>query len=236
MQDRFFNTPLKEVSPFQFNHEVADVFDDMLNRSIPFYPETQKLLCDLANYHLLENDRVYDLGCSTGTSLILLDSFFKEKNIEFIGVDNSAAMIEKAKEKSSSHIQYKIQNIEDIDFKPCKIIILNYTLQFIAPEKRLHILQKISSSLIPGGFLFLGEKILSAFEKNQRLTTDIYYDFKRRNQYSELEISQKRQALENVLIPLKEREYYELLNQAQFSRVETLFKWTQFAHFIAFKD
>lgn len=239
--DTVFAQRLEKIPKFSFNQDVADVFDDMLTRSIPFYDEIHKIIIDLARYGLKENNRIYDLGCSTGETMLLLDKFASHNNInvELIGIDNSEPMIEKAhtKLKENGVRDYNLfcKNIEAIDLLPAEMIIMNYTLQFIDREKRKELLKRIYEALKPGQFFILAEKINCVERDYRELVTELYYDFKRRNGYSNLEISQKREALENVLIPLSPDENTDLLRDSGFKRVEMIFRWYNFACFLGTK-
>lgn len=239
MKDKYFANQMKEVAPFSFNEEVAEVFDDMISRSVPFYDETMQMLVGLSRKSLRPNDRVYDLGCSTASTLLRLHLELKDLNLQFIGIDQSAPMIEKATAKLKSYqatgVELKAQDILTTSFESSGLFILNYTLQFIHPDKRLELLKNIYSSLRPGGMLFMAEKIKADDESFQKTITDLYYDFKRTQGYSELEISQKREALENVLIPLSPEAEMSLLKKAGFESCEMMFRWYNFAAFIAFK-
>lgn len=236
--DHYYREPLKKITPFSFNEEVATVFDDMVRRSVPFYDEIHKILCDLLNYHYQKNDIIYDLGHSTGTTIKILNNFLDDKSGQFIGVDNSKAMIKKSREKLGhlSNVQIIEDDISNIEFKECGIVIMNYTLQFIPVKKRETLLKKIYQALRPGGIFILSEKIESNSKVIQNLLTDLYYDFKRRNGYSELEISQKREALENVLIPLTPTEQLKMLQKSGFKEPEMIFRWYNFSSFIGIKE
>ncbi|MEK6624185.1 MAG: carboxy-S-adenosyl-L-methionine synthase CmoA, partial [Bdellovibrionota bacterium] len=110
-----------------------------------------------------------------------------------------------------------------------------YTLQFITPKNRLALLKKIVSGLAPKGVLILSEKIINHNSHIQKLTTKLYYDFKKRNGYSELEIAQKREALDNILVPWTAERNLMLLKNAGLKNISMLFKWYNFASFIGYK-
>ncbi len=239
-KDQIFNSIKDTISPFAFNSEVADVFDDMLVRSIPFYKEIHKLIIDLVDKFYTGEGVIYDLGCSTGTTIEIIDKHLKEKGIagKYIGIDMSSPMIEKAKEKLKNVNNVELINgdMTEIDFSNAEVVILNYTLQFLKEEKRDELLKTIYHGLKPGGLLILSEKIKSPTQNIQELITELYYDFKKANGYSELEISQKREALENVLVPLTANDQIHLLNQSGFHHAEMIFRWYNFASFIGIKD
>lgn len=225
---------------FEFNERVADVFDDMLDRSVPFYKEIIVMIAEIFGRSLQKGDAVYDLGCSTGTTLLYLAKVLGSQNFKFFGVDSSQAMLDKALRKTqmfsmTESIVFIEQDITQTDISGAGGIILNYTLQFIKPAVKLEFLKKIHKGLRRGGTLILSEKVVNHDKGFNEQFLDSYYQFKKRRGYSELEIANKREALENVLIPLSIQENKDLLAQAGFSRVETFFQWFNFASFIACK-
>ncbi len=240
-KDTVFRAKLKRVPKFEFNQKVAEVFDDMVSRSVPFYHEIHRLLIDILNYRLKDEDRVYDLGCSTGSTLALVHAFAVQKgikNVKLIGIDSSPSMVQKASEKLRGlnvPAQLICNKAEEEEFEKCGVIIMNYTLQFIPAKERKALIKKAYKALRPGGILILSEKIKSSTPAIPSLITDTYYDFKRRNGYSELEISQKREALENVLVPWTPEKQAELLKSAGFNKSEMLFRWYNFASFVGVK-
>ncbi|GAB4014257.1 MAG: carboxy-S-adenosyl-L-methionine synthase CmoA [Bdellovibrio sp.] len=239
-KDNIFNKERQSIEPFSFNQEVAEVFDDMVSRSVPFYAEIHRLITDLSLNVLKNHAIVVDLGCSTGETLCLLKEKISDiKQFQGIGIDNSKPMIEKAKEKAKTKNQtdltFEVQDILDYSIPNCDMIIMNYTLQFISPNYRDELLKNIYRALNPGGILILSEKICSPQSQIQNLITELYYDFKRRNGYSELEISQKREALENVLVPITPEEQMGSLKRAGFEKSEMIFRWYNFASYIGWK-
>ncbi len=238
-KDTIFKTKLEKIKDFEFNEEVAVVFDDMVSRSIPFYQEIHRIILDILSKSFMEGDTIYDLGCSTGNTLLSVSKFLNGKSCKLIGIDNSPSMLSICEKKFSKN---KIENIhlirsdlEKMDLHTNGLTIMNYTLQFINPLNRLELLQKIYKSLRPEGIFVLSEKIKVEDTDFHSLFTDLYYDFKRRNGYSELEISQKREALERVLNPLTPNSQIELLKMAGFKKVEILFRWYNFASYIGIK-
>lgn len=239
-EDKIFSHAQQNIAPFSFNQEVADVFDDMIGRSIPFYKEIHSLIVDLVARYYPDSGRVFDFGCSTGTTILLLEHHMKElgRPISFTGVDTSAAMIEKAQDKCA-HVRDVVflgEDMTQVDLCDASVVILNYTLQFLKVEKRKALLEKIYAHLPSGGILILSEKIRSPQAVVESCITDLYYDFKRRQGYSELEISQKREALENVLIPLSPEDQLSMLRGAGFKQSEMLFRWYNFASYLGIKE
>lgn len=233
MRDNIFNktSPKKK---FVFNEKVANVFDDMLNRSVPFYSEVTRMTVELISAFHKEGGHILDIGTSLGRTLSALRHALPDAKLT--GVDSSESMIKKAtvnlKDNNCKLICSKIQ---DIEIPKSEAIILNYTLQFIEPSARPHLLKKIYDSLSPGGIIIITEKVKTGRKKFDNLTVDLYYNFKKRNGYSELEISQKRDALEKVLRSSTSNNYIKLLENTGFKYSDIFFKWHNFASFIAVK-
>ena len=240
MKDKVFSQKQENIAPFDFNENVASVFDDMVERSIPFYQEIHQLILDLVRRQYKFRGKIVDLGCSTGTTISLLEKSLKEVSEEvphFVGIDTSAPMLERARKKCSSvrHAEFLHLDMTEYDYEGTEVVILNYTLQFLKHSERVGLLKKIYDSMMPGGIILLSEKIQSPQAPMQEIITDLYYDFKRRNGYSELEISQKREALENVLVPVTPKEQLEMLEDAGFDYSEMLFRWYNFASYLGMK-
>ncbi|WP_229254005.1 carboxy-S-adenosyl-L-methionine synthase CmoA [Dyadobacter sp. NIV53] len=238
--DTVFKEEITKVSDFKFGTTVVKVFDDMVSRSVPFYNETQRMLAEIAADHAKEGSFVYDLGCSTGTTMIEVDKLITN-DIRFIGIDESIEMLNKcdAKLKESNFVRpYDLivgDLHEELPIENASVVILCLTLQFVRPLYRERLLKNIYAGLNPGGVLLLVEKVLAENSIFNRDFINYYYNYKRRNHYSEMEISQKREALENVLIPYKLSENLLLLKEAGFIYCETFFKWYNFSGMIAYK-
>lgn len=238
-RDTIFNVDSIQED-FEFNQRVVEVFDDMVDRSVPFYRQVIESSAELLNRLTIDNDIVYDLGCSTGTSLLECSRILGDKKLHFVGIDNSAPMLEKATLKAELHgkddvVSFKLEDITEFCHSGAGAIILNYTLQFIRPIQREDFLKKLYNNLRPGGILLVSEKVLSHNRRLNREYIDIYHSFKKSRGYSELEISKKREALENVLIPFSISENRAMLKKCGFKSVETYFQWFNFASFIALK-
>lgn len=239
--DRLFHEMDLGCGEFSFDENVARVFDDMISRSVPLYADVQRSIPVLAS--LLDHDpiKVIDLGCSTGTSLIHLARSLPNRNLELIGVDNSAAMLSKCDEKLealnlTNQIRTHEADISRFDFADASAVLMNYTLQFVEVSSRLEILHRIRNSIQPGGFLLVSEKVIHDDVSTDNALVELYFEFKRRRGYSELEISRKRDALENVLVPLTVDQNLELFREAGFGRVEVLLKWFNFATFVCYRE
>lgn len=238
-QDEVFGKP-REVTDFQFGSEVVTVFDDMVNRSVPFYGEIQRMIAELGKDFAEEESNLYDLGCSTGTSMLLLDKTV-DNSVKFIGIDDSQEMLDKCDvklQKNGIERNYELRYADmnaGIEIHNASVVNLCLTLQFVRPLNREKIIQDIYNGLNHNGCLLLTEKVLGEDSLYNRLFIKHYYDMKRRNNYSDLEISQKREALENVLIPYKLEENKELLRKCGFELIDVFFKWYNFCGIVAVK-
>lgn len=238
-RDELFAAP-QAVVDFAFNAAVADVFPDMLRRSIPGYETIISQLGVLARQYAQPNSRIYDLGCSLGAATLAMVQQVQQPDVCFIGVDNSPVMVQRCQQRLERHlpgrqVQITHADIAQIKLENASLVVLNFTLQFLPPEQRLNTLQRIYQGLLPGGALVLSEKIDFADPQQQTLMNDLYLAFKRANGYSELEISQKRTALENVLIPDTLETHQHRLQQAGFKTSTVWFQSLRFVSLLALK-
>jgi len=237
--DDIFSQPQKS-SDFKFGKTVVSVFDDMVVRSVPFYLEIQRMMTEISADFAVPNTNVYDLGCSTGTTLINLDKVLTP-DINFVGIDESEEMLKKCKanfEAENVKRKFDLQRMDlnqGIRIENASVVVMCLTLQFIRPLYRGKLLKEIYQQMNDNSCFILIEKVLGEDSLFNRLFIDYYYDFKRRNHYNEMEIAQKREALENVLIPYKLLENRELLLNTGFRYVDTFFKWYNFSGMIAVK-
>jgi tRNA (cmo5U34)-methyltransferase len=238
--DKVFDAP-KQVSDFKFNDEVASVFDDMVSRSVPFYGEMQRMTAELARDFVQDNSNVYDIGCSTGTTIELLDKALGDRRVNFVGIDNSQEMLDKAGQKLKTIGMNNSYNLvfgdahQGLDIQDASLVTMILTLQFMRPLYRERVIQNIYNGLTDNGALIIFEKVTSRDSVFNRLFIDHYYDYKRRKGYSDMEISQKREALENVLIPYRMEENFALLESCGFKCMEVFFRWYNFCGIIAIK-
>jgi len=242
-RDRVFLRTATRVSNFEFDAEVAEVFDDMLVRSVPFYLEQQRMITEIGKKFYIQDTNIYDLGCSTATTLLNLCREI-EKPVCLIGYDNSIPMLERAKMRIKEHgfeqridVRYGDLNRElsQLLLERASLVTMCWTLQFIRPLQRDKLIQWIYNGLVEDGVLVVTEKILTNSTHMNRFFIDFYYEFKRRNGYSESEISRKREALENVLIPYRIDENLKMFRRNGFAVVETIFQWYNFVGFLCVK-
>ncbi|MFW6346906.1 MAG: carboxy-S-adenosyl-L-methionine synthase CmoA, partial [Halomonas sp.] len=210
-------------------------------RSVPGYGQILGMLGLIAARHLRHGARVYDLGCSLGATGLSLAGRLDPKAFHYTGADLTPAMVASARETLATecpdHAMEVIEgDIRTLDYRPAGMVVLNFTLQFLPPEDRDTLMARLHESLEPGGVLVLSEKIVAEDEQENAWQVERYHDFKRANGYSDLEISQKRTALENVLVPDTLAAHQARLAQAGFSRSHTWFQFLNFASLIAFKD
>lgn len=245
-KDNIFASKKDPVPPFEFNEEVTSVFDDMIKRSVPLYMESLKRQCQLIYRFYQPGTIIYDLGCSHGNLGVMIDESFKvspgesnkKRTYTMIAVDSSQSMIEKYRNRLND----QIDNIslvcgpaEDIPISNASIVIVNLTMQFIKFKKRDQFIQGIYDGLNKGGILLLTEKITSQNMVVSEIHQDLYKKFKLENGYSELEISRKRDALENILIPESIEDHIKRLYRAGFETMDVWLKWFNFASMIAIK-
>ena len=240
--DRLFAQPLAQPQDLVFNEDVVRVFPDMIKRSVPGYPTIVENIGVLAAQFAQPNTCLYDLGCSLGAVTQALRRHVKTDNCHVIAVDNSAAMVERCREylHGQDSMFQELLPVEVIEadvlalqFQPASLVALNFTLQFIPPEQRPELLSAIRQALVPGGALILSEKLRFEDDQEQDLLTELHIAFKRANGYSELEIAQKRSAIENVMKPDSLETHRQRLLDAGFSKVVPWFQCLNFASLIA---
>ncbi len=246
MKDTLFNESLNKR--FCFDEKVAHVFDDMLERSIPYYHEMLNLGAYFIAQNLKENiypkslpkslpkPLIYDLGCSTGNFFIALNQQIQQ-DIELIGIDNSMPMLKKAQEKLKdfNNVRFECMDFLEVEFREASAFSLLFVLQFVRPMQRKVLLKKIYNSLSLNGVLLVGEKIMSEDRILDKQMIELYYLYKQNQGYSHNEIAFKREALENVLVPYSLKENIALLESVGFKHVEALFKWVNFTLLVARK-
>lgn len=238
--DTIYANPLGEVSRFAFDERVVDVFPDMIKRSVPGYATIINMIGNLAERYVQSNSHCYDLGCSLGAATLAMRHRIRASNCKIIGVDNSAAMIARCQQvvaADSGEVAVELieGSIQEVPITNASMAVLNFTLQFIAVEERLSTLTAICEGLNPGGVLILSEKVAFDDQPHQHLMTELHHNFKRANGYSDLEIAQKRAAIENYLIPETLDAHRQRLRQAGFSSVDVWFQCFNFASLIAIK-
>ena len=240
-QDEIYASPLNEIIDFDFDEKVAEVFPDMIQRSVPGYGTMISTIGILAANYAQPNSRCYDLGCSLGAVSLSMRQRINQPGCKVIAVDNSEAMVERGLEllasDSSSRVPVEMvcADIQDIAIEDASVVVLNFTLQFIPLDDRLALITRIHKGLKPGGALILSEKMAFDDQIKQDFHTEAHHDFKRANGYSDLEISQKRTALERVMIPESLNCHKRRLQEAGFPMSEVWFQCFNFASMAAIK-
>ncbi|MCK5639737.1 MAG: carboxy-S-adenosyl-L-methionine synthase CmoA [Gammaproteobacteria bacterium] len=238
--DTLYAKPQPYLVDFNFDEKVTAVFPDMIRRSVPGYANIIAMLGLFAEEYSQTDSRLYDLGCSLGAATLSMRHHIQAKNCQIIAVDNSSAMVERCRENLESDlattpVELICDDILSVAISNASVVVLNFTLQFISPETRLALLQKIHQGMLPGGVLVLSEKIAFNDPVEQQHQEEMHLAFKRANGYSELEISQKRTALENVLVPDTLEQHKSRLSAAGFSHSDVWFQCFNFASLVAHK-
>ena len=239
-KDELFTASKTAVSDFDFGEKTAEVFDDMLERSIPQYWELQRMLGEIACEFAEDGTNVYDLGCSTGITLRTLCETV-DKDVRCIGIDYSEAMLKRAQEELEARgirrpVEFRWADLnQGVTIRNASVVVLNLTLQFVRPLYRDLLIRAISAGLNDNGCLILVEKVLGNDSLFNRMFIRFYYQMKKRNGYSEMEIAQKREALENVLVPYRVDENIELLRKNGFNHIDVFYQWYNFCGFLGVK-
>lgn len=239
-RDDLFAKYSDDVADFVFDKHVVAVFDDMIRRSVPGYATVVAMTRVFAQHYAQADSYCYDLGCSLGASTLAMRGGITAKNCTIRAVDSSAEMIGRCREIAAGDIstvpvEFVCDDMMNVPIERASVVVMNYTLQFLAPGQREEMIGRIYDGLLPGGVLVLAEKVVFDCEKRQEFERQMHEDFKRLNGYSELEISQKRKSLENTLIPDTESGHIERLERAGFAWVEEWFRCFNFMAMAAFK-
>ena len=239
-KDTLYASPLGKVDSFQFDSSVVDVFPDMIQRSVPGYSAIISAIGLLASRFAQPDSVCYDLGCSLGAATLSMRHKISAKDCKIIAVDNSGAMLSRCqkiidRDTAIIPVELVCADIQDIDISNASVVVLNFTLQFIPLADRDAFIKKIYAGLRPGGLLILSEKLMFTDPRQQVLQTEMHHAFKKANGYSDMEVSQKRASLENVLIPETFSQHKERLLQSGFDNAEVWFQYFNFASMIALK-
>lgn len=239
-RDDIYATQHADVGEFIFDKKVVDVFPDMIKRSVPGYSTIIHMIGQMAERYAKADSTCYDLGCSLGAATLAMRHRISAAGVKIVGVDNSSDMIERAKQviDADSYDVPVTLCCEDINQTPitnASVVVLNFTLQFIPKEQRQSLLANIYAGMNPGGILILSEKLAFEDEHHDELVTDLHHYFKKTNGYSDLEIAQKRSAIENVLVPETIATHKNRLTEVGFRSVDLWFQCFNFASIVAFK-
>lgn len=235
-RDRIFAEPLDGIAGFTFDDSVARVFPDMIRRSVPGYATIIANTGLLAARYGQAGSYCYDLGCSLGASTIAMASALRDRDCHFVGIDNSAPMLERCQQHLQTvgvTAELRCEDIQDTVIRDASVVVLNFTLQFVPAAQRQALMQRIHEGMRPGGVLVLSEKILFEDDHLQALNTELHHNFKAAQGYSALEISQKRSALENVLVPETIATHKQRLSRAGFTSSDVWFQCFNFVSMVA---
>lgn len=238
--DRLFADPLGEIAPFAFDASVVDVFPDMIKRSVPGYTTIISMIGDLSERYAQSDSHCYDLGCSLGAATLAMRHRIKAANCDIIAIDNSKAMLQRCQQVMDADsgevpVTLVCDDIINASLENASLVVLNFTLQFLPVTQRETLLENIYRALRPGGALILSEKVAFAQSHHHDLMIELHHNFKRANGYSELEIAQKRSALDNVLVPETLDQHRQRLTLAGFASSDVWFQCFNFASLIAIK-
>lgn len=238
--DNIYASPLDRVTDFAFDDAVARVFPDMIQRSVPGYTTIIPMIGLITERYAQPGTNCYDLGCSLGASTLAMRHGLKNTQCRLVAIDNSDAMIKRCEhyielDNGVTPVELQCDDIRRVVIKNASVVTLNFTLQFIQQEDRLEMLKNIVNGLHTGGALILSEKVFFEPSEQQETLEALHYDFKRANGYSDLEISQKRSALEQVLIPETIEEHKQRLLASGFSNVVVWYQCFNFVSLLAIK-
>ncbi|MGK0499504.1 MAG: tRNA (cmo5U34)-methyltransferase [Oceanicoccus sp.] len=239
-KDAIYSQPLASIANFSFDEKVVQVFPDMIQRSIPGYSTIIAMTGVLAERYATTNSRCYDLGSSLGASTLSMRQQLDDRQCTIVAVDNSSAMQQRCREilaedNSNTPVELLQADICDTPVSNASVVVMNFTLQFIPPDQRQSLLEAIYQGMNPGGILILSEKIKFDDQHLQNLNTDLHHSFKRANGYSDMEISQKRSAIEKVMLPETLPAHQQRLKKTGFSSVDVWFQCFNFASMVAIK-
>lgn len=240
MKDTLYAQPHESLGAFQFDDSVVSVFPDMIQRSVPGYQTILTGIGELTALYTQDNSNLYDLGCSLGAATLTMRRKITRSGCEIIAVDNSEAMINRAQEylqayHSNVPVKLICQDLLQQEIENASVVVINFTLQFIAPKERQMLIERIYQGLKPGGILIVSEKLHFEDSDIQQTIEHLHLQFKRANGYSELEISQKRASLEDVLISDTLETHFSRFKTAGFKHYEKWFQAYNFASFLAIK-
>lgn len=240
-KDRLYQNIHGQIKPFEFDERVADVFPDMIQRSVPGYGQTLSMLSVIAKEYAQANSNIYDLGCSLGAASLAIRQSIEEQDCRIIAVDNSEAMVARCKKNiqrdhSNCPVDVIQSDILGVKINNASIVVMNFTLQFIPLLQRPALLKNIYKGLRPGGVLVLSEKILMESEAENNLMIELHHQYKRLNGYDDMEIAGKRSALENVLVPETLSKHKARLESSGFSEIQLYMQCLNFVSLIAEKQ
>lgn len=239
-KDNIYSAPLNRVGDFEFDDAVADVFPDMIRRSVPGYSSMLSMVSLCASEYAQSGTQIWDLGCSLGACTMLMHEQ-APADCQIVAVDLSSSMIERLtatvqeKQISAERITLREADIRKVQVDNASFVCLNLTLQFLPPEERTEVMQRVCNGMNSGAALLLSEKVCFDDQSQQQLMTKLHHEFKKAHGYSDLEIAQKRTAIENRLVPETLQQHIDRLKQVGFHTVSVWFQCFNFASLLAIK-
>lgn len=240
MKDNIYATDEAREGPFAFDAAVAGVFADMLERSIPGYAASIQAIGTLAAKHVQAGSLCYDLGCSLGAATVAMRDNISAADCKIIAVDNSPAMVERCRDLLAANANGPAVSVLEADVRQVEIsraamVVMNYTLQFLPPAERPDLIRKIYAGMLDGGVFVLSEKVIDDDPEIENVLVDLHHDFKRRNAYTDIEISRKRKAIENVLLADTVNLHLQRLREAGFRHIGIWLRVFNFISIVAIK-
>ena len=247
------HTP-KRRDVFEWDIEVASIFDNMTVRSIPMYAETHRVHasilkryveCCYNKYRADKHDHlvVADIGSSTGAFIKTLCHVYGASigegidKVDVVAFDKSPDMLYQLTRFMPwvVAIEHDItKGFQDISIE-FDFVNLSYVLQFLPQGGRLPVLKSIAKRMTEGGLLFLSHKESLPEEKYDRLFTEEYFQFRRSNGYSDEEIQAKTKALQSSMWVDSFDFTKELLEHAGFTSIQPTTRWLNFSSLVAYK-
>jgi tRNA (cmo5U34)-methyltransferase len=239
-KDTIFSAPIDKIGDFTFDERVVEVFPDMIQRSVPGYSNIISAIGMLSERFVKPHSTIYDLGCSLGAATLSMRRHITQEGCKIVAIDNSPAMVERCRlhvnaYRSDTPVEVIEADIRTADITNASVVVLNFTLQFLSPNDRYALIERIYAGLKTGGILIISEKFIFSDSDAHELLIDLHHDFKRANGYSELEISQKRSAIENVMQPDSISAHKQRFKQIGFSSYEVWFQCFNFGSMFAIK-
>ena len=239
-RDSLYADPRAEIDKFVFDDKVADVFEDMIHRSVPGYDAIIAMIGVLAERYALPDTQCYDLGSSLGAVTLEIQKNTQDRDCKTVAIDTSEAMVNRLRQiitqqQLENRVEVRQEDIRDTEIQNASVVVLNFTLQFVSPEERSQVIEKIYQGLHPGGIFILSEKIAFPDQQENEFQIDMHHEFKKLHGYSDMEISQKRTALDNVLIPDRKEIHLARLQQAGFQHAYIWFQCFNFVSIVALK-
>ncbi|MFT6955859.1 MAG: tRNA (cmo5U34)-methyltransferase [Halieaceae bacterium] len=239
-RDTLYAEALAAPGLFVFDDKVASVFPNMIKRSVPGYPTIVAMTGLLAARYATAGSHLYDLGCSLGASSLAMRQNLQVPDCTIVGVDTSQPMLERCRnivdtDTHDTPVELICKPLQEVEIINASVVVLNFTLQFVEQAQRDNVIRNIYSGLRPGGIMVLSEKVVFEDPHLDQLNIDLHHEFKRANGYSDLEIAQKRDSIEDVLIPETLKQHRQRIAQAGFSSCDVWFQCFNFASLVALK-